>query len=94
MVEKPILPVWSSIGIYMFRGQVETFLPERGNLAETTLPRLAEIGLLYAYRARGIFWRTIDDVKNLMSVEKELASGVIQMKSGNCSLKNCNLITV
>ena len=94
MVEKPILPVWSSIGIYMFRGQVETFLPERGNLAETTLPRLAEIGLLYAYCARGIFWRTIDDVKNLMSVESELASGVVKMKSGNCSLKNCNLINV
>ncbi|MEM2904495.1 MAG: nucleotidyltransferase family protein [Candidatus Bathyarchaeia archaeon] len=72
IAEKPMLPVWTSIGIYMLADEALDELPEKGNLAEATLPKLAERGQLYAYKANGAFWRTVDDVKNLQDVEHEL----------------------
>jgi len=72
MVEKPMLPVWTSIGVYMLAEEAFDALPVKGNLAEVTLPRLAERGQLYAFRPNGAFWKTVDDVKNLRDVESEL----------------------
>ncbi len=70
--EKPVLNSYLvSTGVYIFDHKILDFLPERGSIENETLPQLAARGLLRAYKHRG-FWGTINTVKDLQEVERQL----------------------
>lgn len=69
--EKPELPYWMNAGIYVFNRDVETLLPDQGNLEDSTFPQLAREQRLAAFKSRA-YWRSVDTVKDLSEVTKEL----------------------
>lgn len=69
--EKPMLPHWLNAGIYVLSRAFFTHLPDRGDHETTAFPTLAAAGKLFAFRSRA-FWRTVDTVKDLSEVEREL----------------------
>src|SRR5581483_1218133 len=69
--EKPTLPHWLNAGIYVLSREFFDHLPDRGDHETTAFPELAADGKLFAFRSRA-FWRTVDTIKDLSEVEKEL----------------------
>jgi len=73
--EKPTIDsVHVSVGVYAFQHEILDYLPRTGEIEKTVLPRLAAERKLKAYRHNG-FWMTINTLKDLSEVEKELAKG-------------------
>ena len=64
-VEKPLLPYWINIGIYLLGKEVESLLPNKGSLEKDVFSSLKD---LKAYRYRGR-WVTINTVKDLQEAE-------------------------
>lgn len=76
--EKPVIDnYFINSGIYLFDRQVKNFLPEKGSIEETTFVKLAEIKKIKAFKYFG-FWRTIDTVKDLATVEEKI--GILKMQ--------------
>lgn len=72
--EKPILhDKLMSAGIYIFEHGIKRYLPKRGAIEKTTFKKLAEAGRLKAYAHHG-FFSTVNDHKDLESIEKILTS--------------------
>ena len=72
-IEKPTIPnSWINGGCYILDKEVAEYLPEKGDIETETFPKLAEQELLAAYPHEG-FWRTIDTLKDLEVLEKELS---------------------
>lgn len=69
--EKPTLPYWINAGIYVLSREVISEFPEVGDHESTTFPRLAEQRRLGAYKSRA-YWRSVDTVKDLSEVSREL----------------------
>jgi NDP-sugar pyrophosphorylase family protein len=70
--EKPILRShWVSIGTYIFSREILEYLPEKGDIERTAFPRLASMRKLKAYSHNG-FWATVNTIKDLEDVEREL----------------------
>jgi NDP-sugar pyrophosphorylase family protein len=69
--EKPTLPYWINAGIYILSREVIPQLPEVGDHESTAFPRLAEQRRLGAYRSKA-YWRSVDTVKDLSEVSREL----------------------
>jgi mannose-1-phosphate guanylyltransferase len=70
--EKPILQSHLvSVGVYVFSRDILGYLPEKGNVEQTAFPTLASMRKLKAYVHNG-FWATVNTVKDLEDVEKEL----------------------
>ncbi len=69
--EKGELPHWINAGIYVLDTAIRDELPALGDHETTTFPRLAEQGLLYAYRSRA-FWKAIDNHKDIREAEEAL----------------------
>lgn len=71
--EKPVLEgYYINAGVYAMRKEILKELPPRGNIEETTFPRLAERRRLKAVLYKDVFWRSIDTIKDLEEVEKIL----------------------
>jgi mannose-1-phosphate guanylyltransferase len=73
--EKPeFLDAWINGGIYLINGHhIEKFLPEKGDIERETFPQLVERGEISAYPFYG-YWRALDSIKDLKSVETELVT--------------------
>jgi NDP-sugar pyrophosphorylase family protein len=69
--EKPELPYWINAGIYVFNRDADTLLPDQGDLEDSTFPRLAKERRLAGFKSRA-YWRSVDTVKDLSEVTKEL----------------------
>jgi mannose-1-phosphate guanylyltransferase len=70
--EKPIInSVYVSVGVYVFQQEILDHLPRTGDIERTAFPRLAAERKLKAYRHDG-FWMTVNTLKDLTEVEKEL----------------------
>jgi len=70
--EKPTLQsVYVSVGVYVLQREITDYIPAVGDIERTTFPRLANEGKLRAYRHQG-FWKTVNTIKDLGEVEKEL----------------------
>lgn len=69
--EKPRLPFWINAGIYVLGEQVWDYLPDKGDIEDSTFPTLAVKGQLHAYEHRG-FWQTVDTSADLESLERVL----------------------
>lgn len=74
--EKSFLNAYVSTGVYIFDRGIMSFLPSKGNIENETFPGLAQSGHLKAYKHRG-FWGTINTLKDLQEVERELTAGVL-----------------
>lgn len=74
--EKAVLDSWVSTGIYAFNHEVLQYLPAKGNIEVETFPKLARLGKIAAYRHRG-FWGTVNTLKDLNELERELSQGVL-----------------
>ncbi len=69
--EKPTLPYWINAGIYVLSREVIPLFPETGDHETTAFPHLAEQRRLGAYKSRA-YWRSVDTVKDLSEVSREL----------------------
>lgn len=71
--EKPVLDsVHVSVGVYAFQHEILDYLPRTGEIEKAVFPQLALERRLKAYRHDG-FWMTVNTVKDLNEVERELA---------------------
>jgi mannose-1-phosphate guanylyltransferase len=63
-----------SIGVYMLKREILSYIPETGSIERTVFPLLAKKRLLKACRLRPEeLWLTINSVKDLSVTEKEFA---------------------
>jgi mannose-1-phosphate guanylyltransferase len=71
--EKPeFLDAWINGGIYALNSRsIERFLPEEGDIERETFPELSTRGEIAAHPFYG-FWRALDSIKDLKSVQQEL----------------------
>lgn len=74
--EKTYLDEYVSTGVYVFDRRMLEVLPQKGNIEDLVFPKLAASGQLKAYKHKG-FWGTVNTIKDLQEVEKELKSGVL-----------------
>lgn len=72
--EKPeFLDAWINGGIYALNSSsIERFLPEEGDIERETFPDLSTRGEIAAHPFYG-YWRALDSIKDLKSVQQELA---------------------
>ena len=72
-IEKPMIKnVWISAGVYYLRKQILYQLPAKGDIERTTFPELGEQGKLKAHKYTNIYWRSIDNHKDLEETDKQL----------------------
>ena len=72
-IEKPLIEdYWINAGVYLFNKDILNYLPEKGDLEKTTLPKLAELGKLRVVKYMGVLWRSIDSHKDLDMVSRDL----------------------
>lgn len=70
--EKPLIDsIFVNSGVYLFDRQINSLLPEIGDIEKTTFVSLAEQKRMAAYRYFG-FWRTINTEKDLQDIEDNL----------------------
>lgn len=63
-----------SIGVYAFQHEILDYLPQTGDIEKTAFPRLATQRKVKAFGHSG-FWMTVNTIKDLSEVEKELSKG-------------------
>jgi NDP-sugar pyrophosphorylase family protein len=62
--QKPLLPYWASMGLYLLNKRIKPYLPENGAIETETFPKIE----LKAFRHNG-FWMTVNTVKDLEELE-------------------------
>lgn len=71
--EKPQLPHWVNVGIYVLNKEVDKYLLPKGDIAKDVFPILAQKRLLQAYcMPDSVWWRTVDTIKDLETVKADL----------------------
>jgi len=82
-IEKPrIREYWINAGVYAFRREVFNYLPEKGDIERTALPKLAEEGKLRAALFEENFWMSIDSHKDLEEASKHVPALSIFTEAG------------
>jgi|Deesub1362A_J573_1020465.scaffolds.fasta_scaffold00003_125 NDP-sugar pyrophosphorylase family protein len=72
-VEKPLIEdYWINAGVYLFKRELLGYLPLKGDLEKTALPKLADERKLLVVKYMGVFWRSIDSHKDLEMVSNAL----------------------
>ncbi len=69
--EKPIIDYYINGGIYCINRDVPFAQFEAGNLEQTLFPMMADIGKLGYFYEDGVYWATVDTVRDLEEVRKE-----------------------
>ena len=69
--EKPIIDYYINGGIYCINRDVPFSQFEAGNLEQTLFPMMADIGKLGYFYEDGVYWATVDTVRDLEEVRKE-----------------------
>ncbi len=65
-IEKPLLKdYWINAGVYCFRPEIFSSLPEQGSLEHDVFPKLASQGRLLSYKESNCFWVSVDGFKDL-----------------------------
>lgn len=73
--EKPIIPdYWINAGIYAMTPEALRYMPQKGDMEKTALPKLAQQGKVVAvrYSLRKVYWRSIDSHKDLEEASREI----------------------
>ncbi len=69
--EKPIIDYYINGGIYCINRNVPFAQFEGGNLEQTLFPMMAEVGKLGYFYEDGVYWATVDTIRDLDEVRKE-----------------------
>ena len=69
--EKPLLEYYINGGVYCIDGDAPIEKFEGGSLEHTLFPRMAETSQLGYYMENGVYWATVDTVRELEDVRKE-----------------------
>jgi NDP-sugar pyrophosphorylase family protein len=69
--EKPYIDAYINGGIYCISKDLPFEKFDGGSLEQTVFPMIAEEGRLGYYREDGVFWATVDTVRELEEVRKE-----------------------
>lgn len=69
--EKPLLDYYINGGVYCLNADLPFAKFEGGNIEHSMFPVLAENSHLGYYREDGVFWTTVDTVRDLEEVRKE-----------------------
>jgi len=69
--EKPLLEYYINGGVYCIKPDARLSNFEGGSLEHTLFPRMAEVGRLGYYMEDGVYWATVDTVRDLEDVRKE-----------------------
>ncbi len=70
--EKPTLPYLINAGVYAFKKDIASYLPDRGDIEVSAFPRLAREGRLKGVKYLKAYWKSIDTIKDLEEAEKTL----------------------
>ncbi len=71
--EKPVLHEYLiNAGIYVMKPEVFNHIPPEGDLEKTTFPELARRGKVVGIPYMDVFWRSVDTVKDVQEVSKEI----------------------
>lgn len=69
--EKPqILDYWINAGVYVFKPEIFSYLPSRGDIEKTAFPQLARENKLKAVKYFKVMWKSIDTHKDIEEAEK------------------------
>lgn len=72
--EKPVIAdLWINAGVYFFNNEIFDYLPDSGNIENTTLPALANSKCLRAIKFSSVSWRSIDSHKDIEEASKEVS---------------------
>ncbi len=69
--EKPELPYWINGGVYVFSPAIRGYLPDLGDVEDTTFPQLSAARQLIGHLSRA-YWRAVDTAKDLSEISREL----------------------
>lgn len=69
--EKPLLEYYINGGVYCIKADAPIAKFEGGSLERTLFPRMAEVNCLGYYAEDGVYWATVDTVRDLEEVRKE-----------------------
>ncbi len=74
--EKPILDHYFNAGIYCFRKGITKMFEnfDTGDIEKSVFPMLAESNQLGFFKNEGLFWLSIDTIKDIEAVHKEYAN--------------------
>jgi NDP-sugar pyrophosphorylase family protein len=76
--EKPLIKdYWMNAGVYMMSHEIFGYLPERGNLENTTFTELTKEGKLGAVKFPSAYFKGVDSIKDIDEVSHDLLSGKI-----------------
>lgn len=74
--EKPLIKdYWMNAGVYMMSHEVFRYLPEKGNLENTTFTELTKEGRLSAVKFPEAYFKGVDSIKDIDEVSHDLLSG-------------------
>jgi mannose-1-phosphate guanylyltransferase len=77
-VEKPVLRnVWISTGIYILSKKIFDYLPDSGNIEDTTFPKLVTTGKLKCARFEKSYFNTCETIKDVEQITKDIESGLV-----------------
>ena len=78
-LEKPLIKDYLiNAGVYVMRPGILDYLPVKGDIEKTTFPTLASKGLLKGVVFENVYWRSIDTLKDLEEVSKDIEDGVVK----------------
>jgi len=72
--EKPLLPYWASVGLYLLNKTIKSKLPDKGSIEKEVFPKIE----LKAYKHSG-FWATVNSIKDLEEFEEAIKKGTIKI---------------
>jgi len=73
--EKPeISNYWMNAGIYYLSKEIFRYLPKKGNVENTTFPKLVTMDSLFAVRYEKTFWYSIDSHKDIEECANDMKS--------------------
>lgn len=72
--EKPLLPYWASVGLYLLNKSIKSKLPDKGSIEKEVFPKIE----LKAYKHSG-FWMTVNSIKDLEEFEEAVKTGTIKI---------------
>ncbi|MFQ5835111.1 MAG: NDP-sugar synthase [bacterium] len=82
-MEKPVLKDhWINAGVYCFRPEIFSALPNQGSLELDVFPKLARQQKLLAYKEPNCFWTSIDGFKDLENATKFYQEQAVLAKRG------------
>lgn len=77
--EKPYIPgYWINAGVYLMRAGIFDYLPKKGDIERTAFTVLSERKLLKGVMYDGVYWHSVDSLKDVEETDKDLRRGALR----------------